>query len=51
MADDNLVKKPRPVVNVYTAMLLLAFLAVSLGCLLLAVELYSRGLPLTPPPR
>jgi hypothetical protein len=27
----------------------LSFVAVSIGCLLLAIELFSRRLPLTPP--
>jgi len=38
----------RPPVNVYTAMLLLSFVAISVGCLMLALELYSRRLPLSP---
>ena len=38
----------RPPMNVYTAMLLLSFLAVSIGCLILGLELYSRNLPLRP---
>jgi hypothetical protein len=49
MADDLHSSGARPPMNVYTAMLLLAFVAVSIGCLLLAIELFSRGLPLTPP--
>jgi hypothetical protein len=35
--------------NVYTAMLLLSFVAISVGCLLLALDLFSRRLPLLPP--
>jgi hypothetical protein len=38
----------RPPMNVYTAMLLLSFIAISIGCLILALELYSRDLPLKP---
>jgi hypothetical protein len=34
--------------NVYTAMLLLSFLAMSIGCLILALDLFSRRLPLKP---
>jgi hypothetical protein len=48
MADDDRWADSRPPMNVYTAMLLLSFVAVSIGCLLLAIELFSRGLPLTP---
>jgi hypothetical protein len=44
MADSS----TRPPMNVYTAMLLLSFLAVSVGCLMLALELFSRRLPLSP---
>jgi hypothetical protein len=40
--------RARPPVNVYTAMLLLSFVAISLGCLMLALELFSRRLPLSP---
>jgi hypothetical protein len=38
----------RPPMNVYTAMLLLSFIAISIGCLILALELYTRDLPLKP---
>jgi hypothetical protein len=48
MADDDRWADSRPPMTVYTAMLLLSFVAVSIGCLLLAIELFSRGLPLTP---
>lgn len=48
MADVD--SDSRPPMNVYTAMLLLSFVAVSIGCLLLALELFSRRMPLTPPP-
>jgi hypothetical protein len=47
MADDN-PDSPRPPINVYTAMLLLSFVAVSFGCLLLALDLFFRGLPIKP---
>jgi hypothetical protein len=49
MADNLHSSNARPPMNVYTAMLLLSFVAVSIGCLLLAIELFSRKLPLTPP--
>lgn len=49
MAKDVQPSNARPPMNVYTAMLLLSFVAVSIGCLLLALELFSRGLPLKPP--
>ena len=48
MAKDSS-QSSRPPMNVYTAMLLLSFVAVSIGCMLLAIELFSRRLPLTPP--
>lgn len=41
-------RAPRPPMNVYTAMLLLSFVALAVGCLLLAIDLYSRRLPLSP---
>jgi len=31
-------------------MLLLSFVAVALGCLMLSLELFTRRLPLVPPP-
>jgi hypothetical protein len=46
--DSQPERKPRPPVNVYTAMLLLSFVAISVGCLMLALELFSRRLPLSP---
>jgi hypothetical protein len=48
MADDSNPSAPRPPMNVYTAMLLLSFLAVSVGCLFLALDLFTRRLPLHP---
>jgi hypothetical protein len=48
MADKDRGAGSRPPMNVYTAMLLLSFVAVSVGCLLLAIELFSRRLPLVP---
>jgi len=34
--------------NVYTAMLLLSFIAVSTGCLILAIDLFFGRMPLKP---
>ena len=50
MADDSNPSAPRPPMNVYTAMLLLSFIAVSSGCLILALDLFFRRmqLPLKP---
>lgn len=48
MADDSKTNAPRPPMNVYTAMLLLSFVAISVGCLLLSLDLFSRRLPLRP---
>jgi hypothetical protein len=48
MADDSNPSAPRPPMNVYTAMLLLSFVAISVGCLLLSLDLFSRRLPLRP---
>ena len=48
MADNDRGAGSRPPMTVYTAMLLLSFVAISVGCLLLAIELFSRGLPLVP---
>lgn len=50
MADDSKPDSSRPPMNVYTAMLLLSFIAVSTGCLILALDLFFRRmqLPLKP---
>jgi hypothetical protein len=45
---DDVGPAPRPPMNVYTAMLLLSFVALAVGCLLLAIDLFSRRLPLSP---
>ena len=47
MADSDNKTSVQPM-NIYTAMMILSFLAISIGCLILAIELYGRGLPLTP---
>jgi hypothetical protein len=49
MADDDSPHVRTPM-NVYTAMLLLSFVAISIGCILLAIELFERRLPLVPGP-
>ena len=49
MADDGS-PQARPPMNVYTAMLLLSFVAIAVGCILLAVELFGRRMPLVPGP-
>jgi hypothetical protein len=48
MADDSPSDSRRPPMNVYTAMLLLSFVAVSTGCLILALDLFFRRMPLRP---
>ena len=48
MADDSKPDSPRQPMNVYTAMLLLSFIAVSAGCLILAMELFFQRMPLKP---
>ena len=48
MAKSGSPPTQRPPMNVYTAMLLLSFVAISVGCLLLSLDLFSRRLPLRP---
>ena len=50
MADDDLDLKKRSPVNVDTAMLVLSFVALSIGCLILALDLFMRRMPLAPVP-
>jgi hypothetical protein len=42
MVDTDEDARP-PSMNVYTAMLLLAFVAISIGCLMLALDLWRYG--------
>jgi hypothetical protein len=49
MADDQPTTQRRPPMNVDTAMLVLSFVALSIGCLILALDLYLRRIPLGPP--
>ena len=49
MSDDiQPVEQRRGPMNVYTAMLAMAFVAMTIACVILAVDLFSRGLPLKP---
>ena len=41
--------RSRPPINIDTAMLLLSFTALAIGCIILAVDLFSRRLPMGPP--
>jgi hypothetical protein len=50
MADDHPTARQRPPMNVDTAMLVLSFMALAIGCLILALDLYMRRMPLAPPP-
>ncbi len=47
MSDDG-TPQARPPMNVYTAMLVLSFVAIAIGCIFLALELFGRQLPLAP---
>ena len=38
-----------PPMDNYTAMLLLSFVAIAIGCLILGFDLWFRKLPLSPP--
>ena len=50
MADDNTSSSQRrSPMNVDTAMLLLSFVALSIGCLVMAIDLFTRRLPIGPP--
>lgn len=41
-------EQSRAPMNVYTGMLAMAFVAITIACIILAVDLFSRGLPLKP---
>jgi hypothetical protein len=49
MSDDTDHDSRRGPMNTDTAMLLLSFTALAIGCLILAIDLFSRRLPLGPP--
>ncbi|MBL6831643.1 MAG: hypothetical protein ISQ70_09510 [Pirellulales bacterium] len=48
MADKDESDAGPPPMNVYTAMLLLAFVAISVGCLMLALDLNRYGFEIKP---
>lgn len=50
MSSDSDDRNRRAPMNTDTAMLLLSFVALAVGCLILAIDLFSRRLPLGPPP-
>ena len=41
--------RSRPPSNVDTTLLLLSFTALTIGCIILAVDLFTRRLPMGPP--
>jgi len=47
MADDQ---QTPPPLNVYSAMLVLSFLAIVVGCVMLALALAEYGFQIQPPP-
>jgi hypothetical protein len=50
MSDDVEPSGPRrPPMNSDTAMLLLSFVALAVGCLILGLDLFLRRMPLSPP--
>ncbi len=50
MSDEGHAGRRRSPMNVDTAMLLISFAALAIGCLILAIDLFQRRLPLGPPP-
>ena len=49
MADDLQPQRRSPM-NIDTVMLALSFVALSIGCLILALDLFMRRMPLAPVP-
>jgi hypothetical protein len=49
MADDSQPKRRSPM-NIDTVLLALSFVALSIGCLILALDLFMRRMPLSPVP-
>ena len=49
MADNSGYSAPRPAMNVYTAMLVLSFVAISIGCLVLSLDLNQYEFKMEPP--
>ena len=48
--DPDRQSRARPPVNVYTAMLVLSFIAIAVGCIFLALDLNRYNFQLQPPP-
>jgi hypothetical protein len=48
MADDQ--SQRRSPMNIDTVMLVLSFVALSIGCMILALDLFMRRMPLSPVP-
>ena len=49
MTDNSGYSPPRPAMNVYTAMLVLSFVAISIGCLVLALDMNQYEFKMEPP--
>jgi len=49
-SDGESGDRRRAPMNMDTAMLLVSFAALALGCLILAIDLFMRRLPMGPPP-
>ena len=49
-SDSGSHDRRRSPMNMDTAMLLVSFTALAIGCLILAIDLFARMLPLGPPP-
>ncbi|MFM7183391.1 MAG: hypothetical protein ACKO4Z_01270 [Planctomycetota bacterium] len=49
MTDEQQSQRRSPM-NIDTAMLILSFVALAIGCLILALDLYLRRMPLSPVP-
>jgi len=50
MAADDLPRSPRSAVNIYTAMLVLSFIAIAVGCIVLSLDLARYDLSCSRPP-
>jgi hypothetical protein len=48
MAADDLPHSPRSAVNIYTAMLVLSFIAIAVGCVVLSLDLARYDFKLQP---
>jgi hypothetical protein len=47
--DSDGGSRSRPPLNTDSVLLLLSFIALTIGCIILAVDLFTRRLPLGPP--